>query len=138
MDLCGVPATDLGAAVEEDFQETDDARVMDLDARITDRADGNRQGEALQQREVDVHVEPLRLETSEAVDDGLEPLADRVEVVQSFPELKIRKIMGGYLVAQEDGEFFVLLENRVLEVGAEDMVTMFDRSQSRACRSSCG
>ena len=73
-----------------------------------------------------MYVEPLRLEAGDAVGNGLEPLADRVEVVQSLPELKIRKIMRGYLVAQEDGEFFVLLENRVLEVGAEHMMTMFD------------
>ena len=31
--------------------------------RVADRADGDRQGEALEQRKVDVDVEPLRPET---------------------------------------------------------------------------
>ena len=33
---------------------------MDLDARIANRTDGDRQGEALEQRKVDMDVEPLR------------------------------------------------------------------------------
>jgi hypothetical protein len=45
---------------------------VDLDSRIADCADGDWKGEALQQREVDVDVEPLRLETGEAAGDGLE------------------------------------------------------------------
>ena len=54
VDLLGGPAADVTAAMQEDFKEADDARVVDLDAGIADRADGDRQGEALQQREVDV------------------------------------------------------------------------------------
>ena len=81
VDLLGGPAADMTAAMQEDFKEADDARVVDLDAGIADRADGDRQGEALQEREVDVDVEPLRLETGEAGGDGLEALADGVEMV---------------------------------------------------------
>jgi hypothetical protein len=47
---------------------------VDLHAGIAHRADGDRQGEALQEREVDVDVEPLRLETGEAGGDGLSAL----------------------------------------------------------------
>jgi hypothetical protein len=36
--------------VQKDFEEADDARVLDLDAGIADRADGNGEGETLQQR----------------------------------------------------------------------------------------
>ena len=72
MDLLGGPAADLSAAMQEDLEQADDARLVDLDAGITDRADGDRQGEALQQREVDVDVEPLRLEAGEAIGDRLE------------------------------------------------------------------
>jgi hypothetical protein len=67
---------------------------VDLDAGIADRADGDRQGEALQQRKVDVDIEPLRLEASEAVGDGLEALADGVEVVQSLPEAEVGEVVG--------------------------------------------
>ena len=59
---------------------------MDLDPGIADRANSDWKAEALQQREVDVHVEPLRLETGEAAGDRLEPLADGIEMVQSLLE----------------------------------------------------
>ena len=32
MDLFGGPATDVGASVQEDFEQADDARIMELDA----------------------------------------------------------------------------------------------------------
>src|SRR5437764_12135009 len=76
VDLLGGPAADLSTAVQEDLEEVDDAGVVDFDTGIADRADRDWKGETLEQREVDVDVEPLRLETSEAAGDGLEPVAD--------------------------------------------------------------
>src|SRR6201984_535575 len=89
---------------------------------MADRTDGDRQGEALQKREVDVDVEPLRLEPGEAGGDGLEALADGIEVVQSLLEAEVGEVVGDQLVAQEGGELFVLFEEGVFEVGAEDMM----------------
>src|SRR6202047_573505 len=54
--LLGGPAADLTAAVQEDLEEADDAGVVDLDPWIADCADSDWNGEALQQREVDVDV----------------------------------------------------------------------------------
>jgi hypothetical protein len=71
-------------------------------------------------------VEPLRLEAGKAVGDGLEALADGVEVVQSLLETEVGQIVGDQLVAQEGEEFFVLFEEGVLEVGAEDMMAVLD------------
>ena len=62
MDLLGRPAADARAAVQENFRQPDDGGLVDLDAGIAHRAYGDRQGDALQQRKVDVNVEPLRLE----------------------------------------------------------------------------
>src|SRR5256714_10047037 len=126
VDLLGGPAADVTAAMQEDFKEADDARVVDLDAGIADRDDGDRQGEALQQAEVDVDVEPLRLEAGEAAGDGLEPVADGIEMVQSLLEMEIGEVVGDQLVAQKGGELFVLLQKRVVEVGAEDMMAVLD------------
>jgi hypothetical protein len=53
------PAAEMTSAVQEDFEEADDARIVDLDPRISDRADTDRKGETLQQREVDMNIEPL-------------------------------------------------------------------------------
>jgi hypothetical protein len=126
MDLLGRPAADVGAAVQENFQQPDDAGLVDLDAGIAHRAYDDRQGDALQQRKVDVNVEPLRLEGGEAASDGLELFADRLEMVQAFLETEVVEIVGAQFVAQKRGELFVLLQERVLEIGAKDMVTMLD------------
>src|SRR3979490_1708330 len=111
----------MTAAMQEDFEQADDAGVVDLDPGIADRANGDRQGEALQQWKVDVDVEPLRLETGEAGGDGLEALANGIEMVQSLLKTEVGEVVGDQFVAQEGGELFVLLEEGVLEVGAEDV-----------------
>ena len=101
--------------------------VVDLDPGIADRADGDRQGEALQQREVDVDVEPLRLEAGEAAGDGLEASRGRHRDGPSpFLRRKSARLLETQFVAQEGGELFVLLEEGVLEVGAEDMMAVLD------------
>src|SRR6202047_405298 len=126
VDLLGGPAADMTAAVQEDFEKADDARVVDLDPWIADRADGDWQAEALQQRKVDMDIEPLRLEAGKAIGDGLEALADGIEMVQSLFELEVGEVVGDQLVAQEGGELFVLLAEGVLEVGAEDVMTVLN------------
>jgi len=100
VDLLGGPAADVAAAMQEDFEEADDAGLVDLDAGIADGTNGDRQGEVLQQRKVDMDVEPLRLEAGEAAGDGLEALADGVEMVQSLLEAKVGEVVGDQLVAQ--------------------------------------
>src|ERR1700736_2541260 len=94
VDVLGRPAADMTAAMQEDFEEADDARVVDLDAGIADRAVGDRQGEGLQQRKVDVDIEPLRLEAGKAIGDGLETLADGIEMVQSLFEPQVGEVVG--------------------------------------------
>lgn len=93
VDLLGGPAADMTAAVQEDFKQADDARVVDLDPGIADRADGDWQGEALQQGKVDMDIEPLRLAAGEAICDGLEPLAHGMEMIQSLPEMEIGEVV---------------------------------------------
>ena len=126
VDLLGGPAAEVSAGMQEDLEEADETGIVDLDAGVADRTDGDRQGEALEQRKVDMDVEPLRLETGKAGGDGLEALADGVEVIQSLPETEIGEVVGDQRVAQEGGELFVLLEERVFEVGAEDVMAVLD------------
>src|SRR4249920_643956 len=93
VDLPGGPAADMAAGVQEDLEQANDARIMQLDAGVANRADGDGEGETLQQREVDVDVEPLRLEAGEAICDGLEPLAHGMEMIQSLPEMEISEVV---------------------------------------------
>jgi hypothetical protein len=78
------------------------------------------------QGEVGVHVEPLRLETGEAAGDGLEGLANCIEMVQGLTQAEVFEIVGTRFIAQECRELFVLLEEGVPEVGAEDMMAVRD------------
>src|SRR6202022_502786 len=126
VDLFRGPAADMTAAMEEDFEQADNARIVDLDPGIAHRADGDRQSEALQQWKVDVDIEPLRLEAGKAVGDGLETLADGIEMVQSLFEAEVGEVVGDQLVAQEGRELFVLFEEGGLEVGAEDVMAVLD------------
>src|SRR5262252_8217652 len=126
VDLLGGPAANLSAAMQEDFEEADETRIVDLDPWIANRADGDRESKALEQREVDMNIEPLCLEGSKAASDGLEAVADRVEMIQSLLEVEIGEIVGDQLVAQEGRELFVLLQEGVFEVGAEDMMAVLD------------
>ena len=54
VDLPGRPAADLRAAMEENLEQADDARLMDFEAGIADGADSDRVGKALEEREVDM------------------------------------------------------------------------------------
>jgi hypothetical protein len=46
--------------------------------------------------------------------------------VGALLETEVVEIVGAQFVAQEGGELLVLLQERVLEIGAKDMVTMLD------------
>ena len=73
----------------------------------------------------------MRLEAGKAIGDGLEALADGIEMVESFFEAEIGKVVGDQFVAQEGRELFILLEEGVLEVGAEDVMAMLDPVDDR-------
>ena len=47
-------------------------------------------------------------------------------MVQAFLETEVVEIVGAQFIAQEGGELLVLPQERVLEIGAKDMVTMLD------------
>jgi hypothetical protein len=93
VDLPGRPAADLRAAMQEDLEQADDARLMDLEAGVTHRADRDRMGEALEEGKVDMAVEPFRLEAGEAVGDRLEGGAYGVEIVEPLPQAEVVEVV---------------------------------------------
>jgi len=126
VDFLRGPTTDLSAAMQKDLEKANDARIVDFEARMADRADGDRPGNALQQRKVDMDVEPLGLEAGEADDDGLEFLTHLVEMVQALLETEVVEVVGAELVAQKCQELLILPENGVPEVDREHMMAMRD------------
>ena len=65
---------------------------MDLDAGVR-RADRDGKGDPLQEREVDVGVEALRLEPGEAFGDGEKLLADCSQMFEPFLEPKSARLL---------------------------------------------
>jgi len=47
VDLLGGSTADVSASVQKNLEQTDDAHVMDFDSRISDRADGDGERDAL-------------------------------------------------------------------------------------------
>jgi len=47
VDLLGGPTADVSAAVQENLEQADDAHIVDFDSRISDRADGDGERDAL-------------------------------------------------------------------------------------------
>jgi len=66
MELLRGPAADGGAGMQQHLHEADHAGVVNLDAGVLGGADGDGQGEALQQWEVDVCVQAARLRDFQA------------------------------------------------------------------------
>ncbi len=131
VDIFGPPASHCSTAVQEDLHQTDYAGVVDLDSGKLHGSNGDRQGQSLQQREVDMDVVALRLKTGKAVRDLDEPLPNFLEVAQAFPQAEVGKIVRANLVAQKQGELFILLDECVLPIRPEDVMAMFHLLQRR-------
>jgi hypothetical protein len=87
-------------------------------------------GEALQQREIDMHVEPRGLVTGEAIGDRLEGGAHGVEMVEPLAQAEVGEIVGDQFVAQKGQELLILFEEACLEVGAEDLMAVLGTASS--------
>ena len=55
-------------------------------------------------------VEPLDLAIGETIGNDLESLAHSIQVIEAFPQAEVVQIVGNQFVAQEPGEFFILLQ----------------------------
>jgi len=96
--------------MQENLHQPNDACVVDFDSGIANQADGDRQGQPLQQREIHMNVERLSLEAGEVVGDGVEPFAYGVQVIESFLQAEVAQVVGAKLVAEKTGELLVLFE----------------------------
>ena len=126
MDLPGSPTADGRAAVEQNLHQPDHTSVVDFDAGKLGGAYSDRQRETLQERELDVDIQALCLERGETIGNRQELLAHGGHMLQSLLQSEIGQIVGADLIAQEGGELFVLLDEGVFEVGAEDVMPVLD------------
>src|SRR5437867_9682897 len=113
MDVVGAPACEVVAAVEQDFHQTDDPGVMDLDARDPALAEEDGQGEALEEGEIDVDVEGLGLGGGEALEDSEKGLAHLQQMVEPLPQGEIGQVVAADFHAEEGGKLLVLFDESV-------------------------
>jgi hypothetical protein len=100
VDLLGRPTSGLSSGVEQDLQEPNDPTLMDFDSGVVHGADGDGPGEALKQGEIDMNVEPLCLEGSEAVGDLKELFFDGRQLIQPFLQCEVGQVIGAQLVSE--------------------------------------
>jgi hypothetical protein len=66
-----------------------------------------------------VDVEPLRLEIGKAGGDGLEALADGVEMIQSFLKMEIGEVVGDSSLRRKVENFSYCLRNAEVDPDRE-------------------
>jgi len=100
---------------------------VSLDPGIAHRANGDRQGEALQSAEKSTCT-LSHCAWKPAKRSVMAWKRWRTASRWSSPlfEAEVGEVVGDQLVAQEGGELFVLLQKRVFEVGAEDVMTVLN------------
>jgi hypothetical protein len=118
MDVGGAPSGHLSAAMEQHFHQPNHAGVVDLDSGNFAFARHNRQGQALEQSEIHMHVEGLSLESREAVSDLTEDLTHRGEVIESFLQMKVSEVVAAHFGSEESEKLLVLFDKGVLKVGS--------------------
>ena len=74
VDLLGGPSAHGRAPVQENLQQADYTDILEADAGIADRADGDGQGEPLEKREVHMHIQRLGLKVGKTIGDCAELL----------------------------------------------------------------
>lgn len=131
MNLGGAPSGHLSAAMEQNFHQSNHASVVELNAGNFALAHHHRQGQALEQSEVDMHVEGLSLESTEAVSDLTEDLTHRGEVIERFLQMKVSEIVAAHFASEESEKLLVLFDKGILEVGSQNVMTMLDSLQGR-------
>jgi hypothetical protein len=131
MDLAGAPARHLSAAMEQNFHQSNHASVVDLNAGNFALATDNRQSQALEQREVDRHVEGLSLESTEALSNLTEDLTHCGEIIESFLQMKVNQIVAAHFASEESEKLLVLLDKGVPEVGSQDVMAVLNSFRGR-------
>ena len=126
VDFLRGPAADVSTAMQQNLEEPNDASVVDFDTGIADRTDGDRQRHPLQKREVDVNVEHWAWKPAKRLVMTLKVWRTASRLSNPFLRPKSLRLLEQSFIAQERCELFVLLQEGMLEVGAEDVMAMLD------------
>src|SRR5579872_7236234 len=121
VDLRTAPAADRGPGVQQHFQQTPHALILDSDTWNPSRPLLHRQRDPSQEGKFFVHIQVLGLLAGEAVQDRVKLLLRLQQISQAFLELEILQIIRGDFIAQEGLAFFVLLHPGMFPIRPENM-----------------
>src|SRR3954468_17852890 len=109
---------------------------MDFDAWIANGPGRGGQGQALQERKIHVHVEPLSLTPGEAVGDKLESLSDRIEMIEASSSDRNRADCWSRVHCGESVKTFRIASGKRFSSkrGTRDGRIRSDRSRQPVCR----
>ena len=107
MELPGGPAGQARAGVQERLEQPDHARFVEFDPRQAHGAAGDREGQALKEREVEMDGQRGGERLAEAVEDGAGGLTEGRQVGQGFFQAQVGQVVGADLHAQEGPVFLV-------------------------------
>src|SRR3989454_9470820 len=117
--------------MEQDLHQAEYARVVDLDTGNGGAPCGDGLGQALEDREVHVHVEEVRLDAREAISHRDEFLAERRQLLQPFVQAEIFEPVDADLDPKERAELLVRARHEALAVDAEHVMSMVEFLQHR-------
>src|SRR5215467_365201 len=93
IDMAGTPASELSAAMEQDFHEAEHAGVLDLDTRDFGASRRNGESQALEEGEIDVDIQGLGLKVGKTIGDRGQGLTDAFQVFQGLVQSKIFQVV---------------------------------------------
>src|SRR3974377_283876 len=131
MKRSGGEALDLVGGVEEDFHEAHHAGILDLDAGYAGSTRGNRQGQALEQRKIEMDVERGCLKASKPVIHRMEGLFHLGQTLQGLFEMKVGKVVAAGFDTEERPELLVLFDEGMLTIGPEHVMALLDAIEGR-------
>lgn len=119
-------ALDLVGGMEQDFHQVHHAGVLDLDAGYTGSTGGNRQGQALEQRKIEMDVEGRCLKAGKTVIHRMEGLFHLRQMLQRLLKVEVRQVVAAGFNPKEGPELLVLFDKRMLPIGPEHVMALLD------------
>ncbi|HVN24115.1 MAG TPA: hypothetical protein VMT71_09085 [Syntrophorhabdales bacterium] len=131
MKRSGGEALDLVGGMEEDFHEAHHAGILDLDAGYAGGARGNRQGQALEQGDIEMDVEGGCLKASKPVMHRMEDLFHPRQTLRSLFEMNVGKSIAAGFNPEERPELLVVLGEGMLAIGPEHVMALRQAIEGR-------
>ena len=124
------PTVDTDSVMHDRFHESNHSSVMDLDSRDFSVDHGNGKRQPLEQGKIEMGIECVCLNIGETVKDLFGRFPNKMKVLQRLLCPQVIYVIAANLQAEKCAQFFILLYERVLEVGPQYMMALVDPFQN--------